>query len=108
MTNFRGIYNEHVAAHALAFVLALSRNLPEYARWQQKKEWGPVKASTYLPEATALIVGLGGIGAETARLCAAFGMTVTGVDPRVKSPLRSSRPSIRPRLWMISCPTRIS
>ena len=86
VTNFRGIYNEHVAAHALAFVLALSRNLPEYARWQQKKEWGPVRASTYLPEATVLIVGLGGIGAETARLCAAFGMTVTGIDPRVKSP----------------------
>jgi len=86
VTNFRGIYNDHVAAHALAFVLALSRNLPEYARWQQRSEWGPLKATTYLPEAAVLIVGLGGIGAETARLCAAFGMTITGIDPRVKSP----------------------
>ena len=86
VTNFRGIYNEHVAAHALAFVLALSRNLPEYARWQQKSEWGPVKTATYLPEAKVLIVGLGGIGAEIARLCAAFGMTATGIDPRVKNP----------------------
>ena len=32
----------------------------------------------HLPEATALIVGVGGIGAETARLAAAFGMTRAG------------------------------
>ena len=31
-----------------------------------------------LPEATALIVGLGGIGAEAARLLAAFGVRVLG------------------------------
>ena len=31
---------------------------------------------------TALIVGVGGIGHETARLCDQFGMRVIGVDPR--------------------------
>ncbi len=36
----------------------------------------------HLPEATALIVGVGGIGAETARLAAAFGMTVLATDAR--------------------------
>jgi phosphoglycerate dehydrogenase-like enzyme len=36
----------------------------------------------HLPESTALIVGVGGIGAETARVCAAFGMRVIGVDAR--------------------------
>ena len=36
----------------------------------------------HLPEATALIVGLGGIGAEAARLAAAFGITVIGTDAR--------------------------
>ena len=36
----------------------------------------------YLPESTALIVGVGGIGAETARMCAAFGTRVVGVDAR--------------------------
>jgi phosphoglycerate dehydrogenase-like enzyme len=84
VTNFRGIYNDHVAAHAMAFVLALARNLPEYARLQQRKEWGPMKEASYLPESTVVIVGLGGIGAETARLCSAFGMTVIGVDPLVR------------------------
>ncbi len=36
----------------------------------------------HLPGATALIVGLGGIGAEAARLAAAFGMRVVGTDAR--------------------------
>lgn len=86
VTNFRGIYNDHVAAHALAFVLALSRSLPQYTRLQHRNEWGTVLPTVYLPETTALIVGLGGIGAETARLCAAFGMTVIGVDPAISTP----------------------
>jgi phosphoglycerate dehydrogenase-like enzyme len=40
----------------------------------------------YLPESTALIVGVGGIGGETARLCRAFGMTVLGIDARLTNP----------------------
>ena len=35
-----------------------------------------------LAKATALIVGVGGIGGEAARLAAAFGMHVMGVDAR--------------------------
>ena len=33
-----------------------------------------------------MIVGVGGIGGETARLCSEFGMTVLGVDPRLPAP----------------------
>ena len=36
----------------------------------------------HLPEATALIVGVGGIGSEAARLLSAFGVTVLGTDAR--------------------------
>src|SRR6202011_6030827 len=36
----------------------------------------------HLPEATALIVGVGGIGAETARLLAALGVRVLATDAR--------------------------
>ena len=34
-----------------------------------------------------LIIGIGGIGAETARLCKSFGMTVIASDPRVENSL---------------------
>jgi phosphoglycerate dehydrogenase-like enzyme len=36
-----------------------------------------------LPTKTVLIVGVGGAGAEAAKLCAALGMKVLGADPRV-------------------------
>ncbi len=34
VTNFRGIYNDHVATHAVALLLALTRGLPRYFRRQ--------------------------------------------------------------------------
>jgi len=85
VTNFRGIFNEHIAAHIMAFVLAFARGLQVYIPRQLRHEWKPEpldEGMVYLPESTALIVGVGGIGAETARMCAAFGMRVIGVDAR--------------------------
>src|SRR5262245_48980007 len=86
VTNFREIYNDHISAHIMAFVLAFARGLHHYLPRQARREWRPEPLETggvlHLPETTALIVGVGGIGAETARLCAAFGMHVMGVDAR--------------------------
>src|SRR5258706_7027831 len=86
VTNFREIYNDHIGAHIMAFVLAFARGLHLYLPRQLRREWRPEPGETagvlHLPETSALIVGVGGIGAETARLCAAFGMHVMGVDAR--------------------------
>jgi len=85
VTNFREIYNDHIGAHIMAFVLAFARGFHHYLPRQLRREWRrepPDTGVIALSEATALIVGVGGIGAEAARLCAAFGMHVTGVDPR--------------------------
>ena len=87
ITNFREIYNDHIAAHIMSFVLAFARGLQVYIPQQLRREWRPMGREsddivTHLPEATALIVGVGGIGAETARLAASFGMKVIGVDER--------------------------
>jgi len=83
VTNFRGIFNEHVASHAVSFVLAFARNLQRYILQQSRTEWKQLPFPVYLPETTALIIGVGGIGAETGRLCKTFGMKVIGIDPRV-------------------------
>ncbi len=86
VTNFRGIFNEHIAAHIMAFVLAFARGLHRYIPQQLRHEWRPAtldEGMVYLPESTALIVGAGGIGAETATMCAAFGMRVVAVDARL-------------------------
>src|SRR5712671_6057970 len=84
VTNQREIYNDHIGAHIMAFILAFARGLHRYIPHQLQRQWRPngVEPIVHLPEATALIIGVGGIGGEAARLCAAFGMTVLGVDAR--------------------------
>ena len=83
--NPRGIYFDHISHHIMMFLLALSRGLPYYVEAQKQRRWDKEARQSpyvYLADATALIVGVGGIGHETARLCLAFGMTVLGIDPR--------------------------
>jgi len=87
--NPRGIYSDHISQHIMMFLLALARGLPYYADAQRQRQWNKdarPRPAVDLTEATALIVGVGGIGQETARLCKAFGMRVLGVDPRWELP----------------------
>ncbi len=88
VSNPRGIYSDHIAQHILMYMLALARGLPYYAAAQAEARWDPrARRRGYvdLSQSTVLINGVGGIGAETARLCNAFGCRVIGVDPRAES-----------------------
>ena len=85
VTNMREIFNDHIGAHIMAFVLAFARGLHYYIPQQVRGEWAarPLDSGIVaLPGSTALIVGMGGIGAEAARLAAAFGMNVIATDAR--------------------------
>jgi phosphoglycerate dehydrogenase-like enzyme len=86
VTNMAGIFSDHIAAHIMAHLLGFARGLPTYSQRQAARDWRPGAPTVYLPESRALIVGVGAIGAETARLCAAFGITVTGIDARLTDP----------------------
>ncbi len=82
VTNPRGVFNDHIAQHILMYVLALARGLPAYVDAQRAGQWDKDARSTpyfELSEATALIVGVGGIGHEVARL---LRTEVLGVDAR--------------------------
>src|SRR4051794_5001263 len=84
-TNFRGIFNEHIAAHILAFTLALARGLHYYIPQQIRHEYTPRRldsGTVYLPESTALILGVGGIGSEAAKYLSQLGVRVLGIDAR--------------------------
>jgi phosphoglycerate dehydrogenase-like enzyme len=88
VTNFREIYNDHISAHIMMYVLNFARGMQRFIPQQQRREWSRPPRDTgvvALAEATALIVGVGGIGAETARLASAFGMRVIGIDARRES-----------------------
>jgi phosphoglycerate dehydrogenase-like enzyme len=85
VTNMRATYTDHVAEHTLAMVLALTRGLPRYVHAQTRAEWAPdwdPGSVVPLSEATAVIIGVGAVGAEVGRLLAAFGTTVLGIDAR--------------------------
>lgn len=84
-TNFREIFNDHIGAHIMAFVLSFARGFHYYIPQQTRREWAKPpedEGVVALPGATMLVVGLGGIGAEAARLAAAFGMVVLATDIR--------------------------
>jgi phosphoglycerate dehydrogenase-like enzyme len=89
VTNMRDTYTDHVATHTLALVLALARGLPQYVKAQERSSWEPDwNPDSVLPlsEATALVAGVGAVGAEVGRLLAAFGTRVIGIDARRANP----------------------
>lgn len=89
VTNMRGIYSDHISEHIMAFVMAFARGFHRLLPEQFKGNWTTDpehRKAVYLPEATALIVGTGGIGAATAAHCKHFGMRVVGIDPRCPEP----------------------
>lgn len=83
-----GVNAEAVAEHAMAFILALSRRLPEARDNQHARHWRGMigdlaRREDQLTGRTLLVVGLGRIGARLARLAKAFDMRViaTRRDP---------------------------
>jgi phosphoglycerate dehydrogenase-like enzyme len=82
VTNTRGIYYDHSSAQIMSYVLAFARNLHLHVPQKRRGFLQGGYETIHLPESTAVIVGVGGIGGETARLCSEFGMTVVGIDPR--------------------------
>ncbi len=106
VTNMRGIFSDVIADHVFGFILCFAKNFHVYLRQQRQGVWhmlgraagvlpgygGPGEAdpsdhaALTLADCTLGIIGLGGIGAETARRGLAFGMRVLAVDPRADAP----------------------
>jgi phosphoglycerate dehydrogenase-like enzyme len=83
LTNCKIIQGPEIADHALALLLALTRDLNQIIPNRSKEEWA--KASYHpleLRGKTAVIIGVGGIGQQIAQRASAFGMKVIGVDPK--------------------------
>jgi phosphoglycerate dehydrogenase-like enzyme len=81
------VYDEACAEHALAFLLAYARRLPEaFANQHGPRAWPqhPLRArARLLAGRSVVLVGFGSIGLRLAALLAPFGAVVTGVRRRV-------------------------
>lgn len=84
MTNSRGNSAVTIAEHVIAVTLVLLRQLPLAWRRQAERNWAQDEfhagaSIRTLRGARVLVVGMGAIGGETARLFHAFGARVTGI-----------------------------
>lgn len=84
ITNSRGNSSATIAEHVIAVTIALLRGLPLAWTRQRERVWAQDEFNAgrhirLLRSTRVLIVGLGSIGSEVARLAAAFGAEVTGI-----------------------------
>lgn len=83
---------EPIAQTAIAGLLMLARGFPHWLAAQRERRWAPLPAG-HIPDdlrgQTAVVVGLGAIGREVARLAKALGLRVVGVR---RSPQRADDP----------------
>ncbi len=78
-TTSAGVHGGTLAEFALFAILAAAKDLPRLQRLKAAHEWPERWAMKQVSEQTVLVVGLGGIGAETARMLKCVGATVLGV-----------------------------
>lgn len=78
-TTSAGVHGPTLTEFAVFGLLAGAKDLPRLQAQQRRHEWTDRWAMRQLHEMTVLVIGLGGIGADTARVLAAFGTTVIGV-----------------------------
>jgi phosphoglycerate dehydrogenase-like enzyme len=92
VTNSSGASAVPIAQTAIAGMFALARNLLPFATAQRERSWleaSAVPAPPDLQTQTLVVLGLGAIGAEIARLGSAIGMHTIGVR---RSPRRAEDP----------------
>jgi len=81
LTNSQRLSAPEIAEHAIALMFSLVRRLDQYALNQREKNWdrnvAPDSDAIWeISGRTMLVVGLGGIGTETARRASSLGMKV--------------------------------
>lgn len=93
LTNVSGIHAVPISEQILAYLLAFARNLPRAVRnqttrtWQRGAEWPETSPDQFeLAGKTMLLLGVGAIGARTAKLAQALGMRVVGVRRSADKP----------------------
>ena len=82
LCNSTGAYNRTVSEHAVALTLMLMKKLYLYRDQQNRSQWKDLITAMSPAGATVLVVGLGEIGLQYARIMKAMGAYIIGVKRR--------------------------
>jgi D-2-hydroxyacid dehydrogenase (NADP+) len=117
LTTSAGSTAAPIAQTAITGLLMLARNFPRWLIAQRERRWDPMRPPDFphdLVGQTALVLGLGSIGSEIARLARALGLKVIGIrrsprqpgDPVDELHTLDKLPLLLPRCdWLIvTCP----
>ena len=85
LSNSSGIHAIPIAEHVLSFMLIFTRKFHEAFVNQKGKIWRKNQDLTELRDKTVLVVGLGNIGTEVARLANCFGAHVIAIKQDIKN-----------------------
>lgn len=85
LTSARGVYDDEIADHAMALLLALSRGVHAFRDDRAARRWEPRPLRT-LAGGRAVVLGWGGIGRAAGRRLQAHGLAVEGVRRRHAGP----------------------
>ena len=79
LTNNSGAYDVPIAEHVIAMIFAAAKRVPEHLAAQGRHEWQRETPHAEVRGQTLVILGMGSIGSELARLASGVGMRVVGV-----------------------------
>ena len=98
--NLPGANADAVAELVIAFMISLTRTIPQYTRELAGGVWDREDCATRheLRHYRLGIVGLGEVGRRVARLAAVFGMPVAAIDPYISDGDFAERGAIRVRV----------
>jgi len=79
ISNSSGVHKTPIAEHIIAFILTFTRGFHHTLRNQQKHLWQKDQSLGEVKDSVVLVVGMGEIGTEAARLAHGFGARVFAV-----------------------------
>jgi phosphoglycerate dehydrogenase-like enzyme len=101
ITSAKGIRARSIAEHVIGVTIALARRLPQAMRAQAAHRWaqdeleGPESGVWTLGGRRMVVVGLGSIGLEVARLAVPLGLEVVGIRRRLARAAEHLPPGVR-------------
>ncbi len=83
LTNMQRMYSPTISESVIGMLITLTRRLHDYAVQTREQKWNPLEGLRDITGMTMGIVGMGGIGTDTAyRAHYGFHMRVLGTDPK--------------------------